>query len=91
MKDRLEGVQHLRVLGINEGRGGADDVGRGVVLSWNQTTAALVSAMSTRVDESRRDDGGGQGGCDVLGLNGGGADVREDDECRRWEDGGGRG
>jgi hypothetical protein len=44
------------------------------------------------VDESRRvDDGGGQGGCGVLGPNGGDADVREVDECRRWDDGGGQG
>jgi hypothetical protein len=26
-----------------------------------------------------------------LGTNGGGADVREVDECRRWDSGGGRG
>jgi hypothetical protein len=29
MKYRLEGVQHLRVVGIDEGRGGDDNVGQG--------------------------------------------------------------
>jgi hypothetical protein len=50
MKDLLEGIQHFRVLGIDEGRGGDDVVGRGVVLSRARTAAALVSAISTRVD-----------------------------------------
>jgi hypothetical protein len=47
------------------------------VLSRARTAAALVSAMSIRVDARTM---AAAGGCDVLGPNGGGADVREVDE-----------
>jgi hypothetical protein len=50
MKDRLEGVQRLRVLGFDDVRGSDGVVSRGVVLSQARTAAALVSTMSTRVD-----------------------------------------
>jgi hypothetical protein len=58
------------------------------VLSRARTAAALVSAMSTRVDAGTM---AAAGGCSVLGPNGCGADVREVDKCRRWDYGGGRG
>jgi hypothetical protein len=86
MENRLEGVQHLRVLGIDEGRGGDDVVGR-----WGGAVAGPDGGGASvgDIDESRRgDDGGGQGGCGVSGTNSGDADVREVDECRRWDDGG---
>jgi hypothetical protein len=57
------------------------------VLSHARTAAALVSATSTKVDAGTM--AAAEGGCDVLGTNGGGADVREVDECRRWDYGGG--
>jgi hypothetical protein len=57
------------------------------VLSRARTMAALVSAMSTRVDAGTM--AAARGGCGVLGPNCGGADVREVDKCRRWDYGGG--
>jgi hypothetical protein len=58
MENRLEGVQHLLVLG--SAVAGPDSGG----------------ASLGDVDQSRcGDDGGGRGGCGVLGPTGGGADV----------------
>jgi hypothetical protein len=65
MKYRLEGVQHLRVLGsavagpdgggaslgnVDKSRRGDDGGGRGAAVSWARTAAALMSARSTSVD-----------------------------------------
>jgi hypothetical protein len=72
MKNRLEGVQHLLVLGsavagpdgggaslgdVDQSRRGDDGGGRGAAMSWARTAAALISARSTSVDW---DYGGGQ-------------------------------
>jgi hypothetical protein len=65
MKNRLEGVQHLRVLGsavagpdgggaslgdVDQSRGGEDGGGRGSAVSWARTAASLMFARSTSVD-----------------------------------------
>jgi hypothetical protein len=65
MENRLEGVQHLRVLGsavagpdgggaslgdVDQSRCGDDGGGRGAAMSWARTAAALMSAGSTGVE-----------------------------------------
>jgi hypothetical protein len=65
MENRLEGVQHLLVLGsavvgpdgggaslgdVDKSRRGEDGGGRGTAVSWARTAAALMSARSTSVD-----------------------------------------
>jgi hypothetical protein len=91
MKGRLEGVQNLRFLGIDESRSDDDVVGRAgcAVASPNGGGASVGD-----VNESRRgNDGGGQGACGVLSPKAGDTDIREVDEYSsklgRWRPGGG--
>jgi hypothetical protein len=66
MKDRLEGVQHLRVLGIDEGRGVDDVVGRcGAVAGPDGGGASACD-----IDESRGGDSSGGQGRDLYANEG---------------------
>jgi hypothetical protein len=75
MEKRLEGVQHLRVLGsavegadgggaslgdVDQSRRGDDGGGRGAAVSWARTAAALMSARSTSVDAGTMAAAGGR-------------------------------